>query len=259
MNHGNSPLRTLPEKQSQADALCSFKQLTHENPFSTDYQWVEGHAKEKKGWKNCTLKEKMNNVVDNLCKRALIAGYASNKYISSKFPFEQISIQLEKEKVTGSLCKAFERFWGAKEARQFFHDQHIVHKTSFNLVWWDGMSKVMMGFPKLYRNWITKHVSEFCGTNKQMWYWDKQNNPKCLCCGLEDEHTMHITRCKSPGRQAMLHLSVRDFTNWMSSTGADPLMVDMIESYLLAQDSRTMLDCLPYPDDDLELLFSLPI
>ena len=82
-----------------------------------------------------------------------------------------------------------------------------------------------------------------------IWHWDKQNDPKCSCYSLKDEHIMYVTRCKSPGRQAMLRLSVRDLTNWMSSTGVDSLMVDMIESYLLAQDSRTMLDCLPYPQD----------
>ena len=33
VNHGNNPSRRLPEKQSQADALRSFKQLTLANPF----------------------------------------------------------------------------------------------------------------------------------------------------------------------------------------------------------------------------------
>ena len=196
----------------------------------------------------------MNHIVDRCCKSALIAGYASNEYISSTFPFEQLLVTLDGEKVTGSLKKAFESFWGAEKARQFLHDKHIVHRANFNLVWWEGMSKVMTGFPKLYRNWITKHVSEFCGTNMQLWHWDKKNDPKCPCCGLVDEHTTHITRCTAEGRQAMLRLSIRDITTWMSSTGADPLMVDMIETYLLAQDTKTMLECLEYPDDDLELL-----
>lgn len=196
----------------------------------------------------------MNDIVDNVAKRALIAGYASDEYISSKFPFEQLSVTLSDEKVTGSLRKAFERFWGATVARQFFHDKHIVNKSNFNLIWWEGMAKVMDGFPKLYRLWVTKHVSEFCGTNKQMWYWDNNNDPKCPCCGREEEHTMHITRCRSPGRLAMLRLSVRSITGWMASSGADPILVEMIESYLLAQDSKTMLECVPYPDADLEIV-----
>ena len=167
----------------------------------------------------------MNDVVDTVAKRALIAGYALNEFISSKFPFEKLSVTLDGTKVTGSLRKAFESFWGAKEAHQFFHDKHIVHKTSFNLVWWEGMAKVMSSFPRLYRNWVTKHVSEFCGTNQQMWYWDKsKNDPKCPCCGVVDENTMHITRCQSSGRRAMLRLSVKSIADWMIDTGADPLM-----------------------------------
>ena len=53
----------------------------------------------------------------------------------------------------------------------------------------------------------------------------------------------------------MLRPSVKSIANWMIDTGAHPLMVELIESYLLAQDTRTMLDCVPYPDDDLELFF----
>ena len=48
-------------------------------------------------------------------------------------------------------------------------------------------------------------------------------------------------------------LSVQEIANWMSSFGTDPLMVKMIELYLLAKDFRTMLDGVTYPGDDLEL------
>ncbi len=40
-----------------------------------------------------------------------------------------------------------------------------------------------------YRLWITKHVSEFCGTNVQQYYWSKGDvSPKCDFCG---DHGIH--------------------------------------------------------------------
>ena len=73
VNHGNSPHRQLPTKQSQADALRSLKQLIIENPFPSHYRWVEGHSVETKGWQNCNISERMNDKVDKLAKYKLLA------------------------------------------------------------------------------------------------------------------------------------------------------------------------------------------
>ena len=45
------------------------------------FEWVEGHTVEKKGWALDLLQERLNDRADNLAKRALIAGYAADKYI----------------------------------------------------------------------------------------------------------------------------------------------------------------------------------
>ena len=87
LSHGNAPWAPLPEKQPQADVIRSLKQITRENPFSTSWEWVEGHSVEKKGWKNCNLMEKLNDIVEGIAKNALIAGYGygNSEYISSIF------------------------------------------------------------------------------------------------------------------------------------------------------------------------------
>jgi hypothetical protein len=42
-------------------------------------------------------------------------------------------------------------------------------------------------YPKIYRVWITKHVSDFCGNNVQLYYRSNGNSsPKCESCGVED-------------------------------------------------------------------------
>ena len=65
---------------------------------------------------------------------------------------------------------------------------------------------------------------------------------------------MHITRCSNPGRLEMLRFTVRQLSAWLGDTMADPAMIDMIKTYLLAQGTKTMSECLPITSTDLELL-----
>ena len=84
--HGNDPSQPLLDGQSQADALRTLKHLVRENPFSSDFTWVKGHAVERKGIENCTLAEKLNDTVDTLTKKVLISGVTSEQLIDSRFP-----------------------------------------------------------------------------------------------------------------------------------------------------------------------------
>ena len=54
------------------------------------FEWVEGHAVERKGWGSCSLQELLNDRADNLAKRALVAGYAADEYIENDLSFEQM-------------------------------------------------------------------------------------------------------------------------------------------------------------------------
>lgn len=254
ISHGNDPSRPLQEKQSQADVLRSYKQLIIENPFDVRYHWVEGHARERKGWKNCTRHERMNDKVDELAKRALIAAYVSDDYVESVFPFEQIVVSTADEKITGSVRTALVRHWGYSYAKKFYNEKHIVSEQNFRLIWWDGLGLTLKSFPKMFRVWLTKHVSEFCGTNYQMSHWSDDHEPICPCCGIAIESTTHITRCQSPGRVAMLKLSVQNLCDWMIETAVDSFLVDMVEEYLLAQGMKTMSECLHCDNTDYQLL-----
>ncbi len=149
---------------------------------------------------NCNTSERINDRVDHLAKLALLSGYAESKYISSNFPGEDIRIFVGQEKLTGSPKSKILDHWGYKTARAFFDRARIIQSPHFHLVWWDGIGDALSDFPKMYRVWLTKHVSEFCGTNLQHSYWNKNHKSLCPCCNACEESTMHMTRCSSPGR-----------------------------------------------------------
>eukprot|EP00984_Skeletonema_dohrnii_P025421 scaffold14581_cov86-Skeletonema_dohrnii-CCMP3373.AAC.2 len=52
----------------------------------------------------------------------------------------------------------------------------------------------------MFRVWVTKHVSHFCGTNRQLSRNDPTVSNTCPSCGCINEDTSHVVRCPSPGR-----------------------------------------------------------
>jgi hypothetical protein len=111
----------------------------------------------------------------------------------------------------------------------------------------------MSSFPKMYRVWITKHISEFCDTNVQQYYWSKgKRSPKCDFCGDQDEYTTHICRCRDPGRLQMFQISVQEVFDWVSKTLRRTDIALAISTYLLGRGLVKMVDCID--NDDAPLL-----
>ena len=197
--------------------------------------------------------EQINIIVDRLAKKALIAAFMLGKYISSAFPFEQIRV-VAGNKLTGSPKKAFERHWSTQAAKSFFHRKEIVHKDDFHLVWWDGLEKVNYSFPKMLRTWVTKQSADCCGTNKRLAYWNPAQTPLCPSCGDTVETSKHLTRCTDAGRVEMLKYSVHEVLEILVEGGADIELLDLVETYLLAQGTCTMESCLSQPHSSYKSL-----
>jgi hypothetical protein len=247
VQHGNSAPKPLKEKQAQADVLRLMKHLIISQLFPVDYTWVASHQDDKKKWKHLTLREKMNVIVDKLAKAALITGIAEHIFISSNFPFEQLRFMVGNDKIQGSPKSAISEHWATNAAREFYHSQGILNKFDFNLVFWDGVDAVMAKYPRRFRGYVTKQVSKFCGTNRQLARIDRTGKHKdnCPSCGLPDESSKHITRCRDPGRMEMLAYSVKVLVDWMRTTHVPLDLVQLVEKYILSQDTLSWNDCLP--------------
>ena len=135
------------------------------------------------------------------------------------FSFEIVKLKLPGKRVSGSPCQALEADWGYCAAWLLFVSKNIIRQENFHLVWWDGLRSTMSSYPKMYRVWLTKHVSDFCDNNVQLYYWSKgTHSPKCDFCMVEDEYTMHICQCRYPGRDAMFRISVSELSSWVKET-----------------------------------------
>ena len=244
--HGNSPHRALKEKQAQADVLRVFKRTINEQHFEVKMEWVPSHQDDKISWGQCTLKEKINIKVDKLAKAALIAAIAENEYVDSGFPGEHITISTDGRKVTGSLKKTFERYWGAKQAHVLYHEESILSGYDFNLIWWDGVGAVMHRYPKMFRNWVTKQVSGSGGTNHELSKMDVTDTviDECPNCQYTPETSKHMTRCRHDGRRALFLESASIVLDRLAEAQPEPELIDMLDTYMSAQGNKTLSDCL---------------
>jgi hypothetical protein len=114
-------------------------------------------------------------------------------------------------------------------------------KEDFHLVWWDGLGATMSGYPKMYRVWLTKHISKFYGSKVQQFYWSKGlHSPKCDSCGVQDKYTMHICRCKDLGCDQLFHSTINELHSWIESTLGNHVVATTIGAYLHTRGERTM-------------------
>ena len=252
IQHCNSPHTTLPEKQKQSDLIRLLKYLGGTNRTRTIWEWVEGHAVERKGRRHSSLPERLNDQADRLAKTALLSAIAGGHVMTGNFPFEVVKIEISGKRVCGSPRQALEADWGYRSARKLFHDKDILCKDDFHLVWWDGLADAMARYPKMYRVWLTKHVSGFCGNNVQQYYWSRgDHSPKCEFCGTEDEYNSHICRCDDPGRDSMFRISVNEIIGWMVKTLGENSIASTVEGYLLNRGRVPMESCQHGTDNSL--------
>ena len=120
---------------------------------------MEGHAVERKGYSSCTLPEKLNDQTDKSAKQALVSALKGGHVVNGDFPFELVTLKLSGIKVCSSPRLAIESDWGYRSAQWLFDSKDIVKSEDFHLVWWTGLGLTTMKYPKMYRVWLTKHVS----------------------------------------------------------------------------------------------------
>jgi hypothetical protein len=203
---------------------------------------VYGHLDEKTSFANLNLPQQLNVMADLLAKSELQRCIDTNSGHPPWYPMEPVRILIGGQKVTSSIKTALYQEWGAKTAREVFERKHIVSRYVFRHIYWGGLEKAMLSYPQMFRTWVTKQVSGFCGTNRHLAKIDTLVENVCPCCGNDDESTAHITRCPDPGRQKTFKQSVDKLLRWMKETHVDGNVITCLETYLSSRGEGSMVD-----------------
>jgi hypothetical protein len=194
-----------------------------------------------------TLDQFINVRADEIVGKALVTAIKDNRFITSVFPLEKVVIMTDGRRVSGSPKEAILELWGERVAIELFHRRKVVAKQLFPFVYWEGMQQVMRSFPVMFRTWITKQVSHFNGTNRQLSRWDKTVRNVCPNCNCNDESTTHINRCPDPGRRRVMEDSVKELGKWMICEQTDDELTKLLCSYINRHGESTMTSLLSTP------------
>ncbi len=168
------------------------------------------------------------------------------------FPFEVVKFKLSGKRVSGSPWQVLKMDWGYRAALELYDTKDISWMEDFHLVWWEGLGATMSSYPKMYRVWLTKHVSNFCRNNMQQYYWSNGAHlPKCKSCGTHDEYMMHICCCTDPGRD---DITVRELYTWMVETLSDHAVGSTVEAYLFPRGETAMLSLMHIMGIDMSVV-----
>jgi hypothetical protein len=135
---------------------------------------------------------------------------------------------------------AITELWGEQVAQALYDRWGVVSKENFPFVYWEGMERVLKLFLEMFRVWVTKHVSHFQGTNRQLSCIDKSVLNICPSCKCHDESTPHINRCHDPGRACILKDLVEQLVQLLYDQQTDGEVVQLFKQYLLAGGTRTL-------------------
>ena len=69
-------------------------------------------------------------------------------------------------KMIGDISKAVRDERNRRTMREFLYQKVRMKITTFDLVDWEAVDKIIDKSTQQFRLWVTKHASEFCETKK---------------------------------------------------------------------------------------------
>ena len=191
-----------------------------------------GHLDDQTRFDQLTLPQQLNVMADKLAKECLLEHIANKSNYGPSYPGEPLHIWIGGNKVTNLIRDTLYESWETKTAIPLFARRNIVSHYHYDKIAWNYVGHAMEAYPQMFNLWVTKHVSGFSGTNKQLSRYDGTTVNRCLCCGHNDESSAHITCCLNPGRQRIFQQSVENFMDWMERTHCDVNLIECLEQYL---------------------------
>ena len=148
----------------------------------------------------------MNTLAKWILRRAIRNGC---HFIDSTFPWESLQFRIQGNKVLCSPTKAIQEAFSRQTARLFYDSKIIISSSDFELVYWDGLKRVMAWWPLTVRAGYSKILAKFIGVNYFLHQISHGKiDAKCPCCSHPDQTTKHIILCQNSARTALYHGAV---------------------------------------------------
>lgn len=250
------PRKRIPTGSSQGDIKRALRNVKAMSTMRFNYEWVESHQDRYKLWTQLTVEQRLNCDCDMLAKRAVTEGMlgATRTAASQLLPRERVAVIIDGVKQTSDVAGDARFTLGMQDAERLYtaplgqRDSNGRRSGNGGLGWsreafrsvdWRRLDDCLGSKPQMYRQWLSKQSSGFCGTQYMVARWDSSRDGRCPNCGAK-EKAQHLMQCPDADRTRLLEVMADDFGRWLSTNHGHPELVYWIPRYIKLRGTRRL-------------------
>lgn len=220
-------------KRAHSDTIRAIRLVRAMIPITLRFGHVRGHQDETVLYDDLDRRAQLNIEMDILAKEYVRAEWLHGAAAPEALPHERVVCRVAGHKVTGDVGPAIRNERSRKIMRTFLTSKGKLTTAAFDDVDWTAIEMMMDSVPQLFALWTCKHVSKFCGTNRNLVRWRRATSDRCPCCDHPDvsEDTLHQMHCPAPSRQALFHDDLDTFRRWLETNDTEPQLTVALLSY----------------------------
>ena len=243
--------KRVPVGTKHADIFRALRSAKALLATSVTYDWVESHQDLLFEWEELSIEQQLNCMCDDMAKRAVQMGMMNPARDPRQqvLPHEKALLVINGCKQTSDVSAAARFELGLVEAEKFYVGELKWDKAAFHAVDWQALDAALEPKGQMYKLWLAKQTSGFCGTQSMVSRWSDERDDKCPNCG-QRETAAHLNRCPDEWRTRLFRDSVASLHKWMEETGTHTELAYWLPKYILLRGTRR-LSSFPYHTSDM--------
>ncbi len=258
LNLASWKIRRIRPGASCADILRSIRSSHNRMQGELTYLHVDGHMDRILLWHQLNLHQQLNCICDYLAKSAVGLSHRRDQEEDDTvyvLPREDVAVFIGGRKATSDFSKPIRYNIGKKEAKNYLCTEEGWTIEQFNEVDWDWLDASLESKPDMYKLWLSKQHTGFCGTRTQVAYYNNEykkdkatkattftGDISCPNCG-EAETAAHLCVCPCEDRTRLLVEMTDDLEAWMAKGGkTNPEIVYWVPKYILFRGTKRFED-----------------
>ena len=219
---------------------------------------MQSHQDKYKLWSELTIEQQLNCVCDTLAKSAVTRSLqpAHIRTTTLRLPCESAAVVISGIKQTSDVATEARFALGFKEAEKFYttpigtindrgrrsrHGGLGWSKNAFHAVDWRALDATLDKKPQMYKQWLAKQCSGFCGTQHMVAHWDPTRDGLCPDCN-NPERASHLNLCPDADRTRLLHSMADNLEKWLSDNHGHPDLIYWLPRYIKLRGTRQLSD-----------------
>lgn len=182
---------------AHADIIRVIRVIKAQIPVKVDFEHVYGHQDNFLSIHELPRMVQINIQMDHNAKQYLFRLLTQSSPVArpSAVTGEGWQCWVQGEKLTSDPGTKIRMAVFGSWMKSHLVSKYILTVEAFNDIDWRAMEGATSSFPPLYKLWIAKHVSGFCGLGKMQFHWGYMESSKCPCCSHPCEDKEHLLTC----------------------------------------------------------------